>query len=61
VPTFLTVMDGVDHIQAARAGLGPIIAWLRWHLAGEEKLKELFLPADCEFCRGKFKSQNKGF
>ena len=61
VPTFLTVMDGVDHIMAARQGLAPIVAWLRWHLGGEEERKAQFVGASCEFCQGKFKSQSKGF
>ena len=39
VPVFFTVMTGVDHIQAARAGLAPVTAWLRWHLGGEEERK----------------------
>ncbi|MET0286703.1 MAG: hypothetical protein ABW352_19640 [Polyangiales bacterium] len=61
VPVFMTVMDGVDHIAAARQGLAPITAWLRWHLAGEDERKAQFLGADCEFCKGKYKSMSKGF
>jgi hypothetical protein len=62
VPTFMTVMDGVDHIQAARQALGPTIAWLRWHVAGEEtQQKARFIGANCEFCKGKYKSMSKGF
>lgn len=61
VPTFFTVMDGVDHIQAARQGLGAIIAWLRWQIGGEPERKSMFIGPDCDFCKGKFKSQSKGF
>jgi len=60
VPTFLTVMSGVDHIQAARQALGPTVAWLRWHLAGETERRAQFVGANCEYCRGKYRSQSKG-
>jgi hypothetical protein len=61
VPVFMTVMDGADHISAARQGLAPITAWLRWHLAGEGERKAQFVGTDCEFCTGKYKSMSKGF
>jgi alpha/beta superfamily hydrolase len=61
VPTFFTVMDGVDHIQAARQGLGAIIAWLRWQIGSEPERKSMFIGPNCDFCTGKFKSQSKGF
>ncbi len=31
VPVFLIVIQGSDHIYAARNGLGVIVAWLRGH------------------------------
>ncbi|MET0343725.1 MAG: hypothetical protein ABW252_22115 [Polyangiales bacterium] len=61
VPVFFTVMTGVDHIMAAREALAPITAWLRWHIAGETERKAQFIGPSCDFCKGKFKSQSKGW
>jgi hypothetical protein len=61
VPVWFTLMTGVDHIQAARQGLGPIVGWLRWHLAGETERKADFIGASCTFCSGKYKTQSKNW
>ena len=62
VPVWFTVMTGVDHIQAARAGLGPIVGWLRWWLAGETERKAEFIGPNCgAFCTGKYKTQSKNW
>jgi hypothetical protein len=61
VPVFLTVIDGSDHIYAARDGLPPIVAWLRWQLGGEVQRKSMFIGANCDFCSGKWKSQSKNW
>jgi hypothetical protein len=61
VPVFLTVIEGADHIYAAREGLAPIVAWLRWHLGDEVQRKSMFVGANCDFCTGKFVSQSKGW
>ena len=61
VPTFLTVIQGSDHIYAARDGLPPIVAWLRWHLAGETQRKSMFIGANCDFCGGKWAGQSKNW
>jgi len=61
VPVFFTIMDGVDHTGAARAGLPAIIAWLRWHLAGETERKSSFLDPTGEFCTGKYMSRTKNW
>jgi hypothetical protein len=61
VPVFLTVIQGSDHIYAARDGLPPIVAWLRWHLGGEIQRKSMFIGANCDFCTGKWQSMSKNW
>ncbi|MBN1655691.1 MAG: hypothetical protein JXA30_18140 [Deltaproteobacteria bacterium] len=61
VPVFMTVMTGAEHIGAAREGLGAIVAWLRWHLGGEEERRSMFLDPNGEFCTGKFVSKYKNW
>lgn len=60
-PVFFTIMSGVDHIAAARQGLPAVVAWLRWHLAGETERRAMFLDPKGEFCTGKFVSRNKNW
>jgi hypothetical protein len=61
VPAWMTVMTGVDHVAAARSGMPAIIAWLRWHLAGERERQSAFLGADGEFTTGMWVSRNKNW
>lgn len=61
VPVFFTVMDGVDHIGAARAGMPAIVAWLRWHLGSEDFRRGNFLDLRCDFCTGVYDSVNKNW
>ncbi|MFM2417454.1 MAG: hypothetical protein RL385_2177 [Pseudomonadota bacterium] len=61
VPVFLTVMDGVDHIYAARNALPMMVSWLRWHLNDETTRKDQFISPTCEFCTGKYKSESKNW
>jgi hypothetical protein len=61
VPVFFTVMAGVGHVDAARAGIGPIVGWLRWQIGGEIERASTFLAPNCAFCTGIFESQNKNF
>jgi hypothetical protein len=49
-PTYFVQMAGVNHIDAARAALPAIVAWLRWFLAGEDR-KSMFVGAGCDFCK----------
>jgi pimeloyl-ACP methyl ester carboxylesterase len=60
-PAWMTVMTGVDHVAAARAGLPAIVAWLRWHLAGELVWRAAFLDLMGEFNRGMYVSKNKNW
>jgi hypothetical protein len=60
-PVFFTIMSGVDHIAAARQGLPAVVAWLRWHLAGETERRATFLDPKGEFCTGKFVSRSKNW
>ena len=59
-PTYYSVMQGVDHIQAARRANPAMIAWLRWHLAGETQWKAKFSPGG-EYFTGIFRSQVKNW
>ncbi len=62
VPVFFTVMDGVDHIAAAREGMPAITAWLRWYLGDEIfRKQEDFLSRFCTFCTGEWESQSKNW
>jgi len=61
VPVFMTIMDGVDHISAAREGLPAICAWLLWHLNGETQRQGDFLNADGVFQTGKYDSKAKNW
>lgn len=61
VPVFFTIMQGVDHIMAARSGLPAITAWLRWHVGGEASRRGMFLGPGCTFCSGLWQSQSKNW
>jgi hypothetical protein len=61
VPAWMTVMTGVNHTGAARSGLPAILAWLRWHLAGESERRSAFLDAGGEFSTGMFVSRSKNW
>jgi hypothetical protein len=61
VPAWMTVMTGVDHVAAARQGMPAIIAWLRWHLAGETERRSAFLDPGGEFNSGKYVSKSKNW
>ena len=37
VPTFYTVVDGADHLTSGRLAWEAVIAWMLWHLAGQEE------------------------
>jgi hypothetical protein len=61
VPVFFTVIDGADHVGAARDGLPVMVAWLRWQLGGETDRRASFLDPQGEFHSGKFVSQSKNW
>ncbi|KJS33726.1 MAG: hypothetical protein VR64_00395 [Desulfatitalea sp. BRH_c12] len=61
VPVFMTVMDDVDHMAAAREGLPAICAWLLWHLSGETERQGDFLNSDGVFATGKWDSKSKNW
>ncbi|MDH5672895.1 MAG: hypothetical protein OEZ06_12145 [Myxococcales bacterium] len=56
-PTYFSILTGVDHIQCARQALPGMIAWLRWHLAGETERAAQFTGPDGEFFSGIWVSQ----
>ncbi len=60
-PVFFTIMAGEDHLSTPRAGLSLIVAWLRWHLGGENERKSMFIGPDCDFCTGVYTSQSKNW
>ncbi|MDA8139757.1 MAG: hypothetical protein M0036_13995 [Desulfobacteraceae bacterium] len=61
VPVFMTVMNGVDHISAAREGLPVICAWMLWQLKGETQRQADFLNAGGYFRTGKYVSKSKNW
>jgi hypothetical protein len=60
-PTFYSELQGIDHIGAARAALPGMVAWLRWHLAGEVDRKAMFTGPSGEFFTGMWTSQTKNW
>jgi hypothetical protein len=61
VPIFMTIIDSVDHMAAAREGLPAICAWLLWHLNGETQRKGDFLNTGGVFRTGKWDSKSKNW
>jgi hypothetical protein len=61
VPVFFTIMDGVDHIMAARSGLPAICAWMLWHLKGETNRAADFLQPNGKFQTGMWDSRSKNW
>jgi hypothetical protein len=60
-PTFFSELQGIDHVGAARAALPGMVAWLRWHLAGEVERKAMFTGPSGQFFTGIWKSQTKNW
>jgi hypothetical protein len=60
-PTFYSELQGVGHVDCARAALPGMIAWLRWHLAGEVDRKTMFTGPSGQFFGGIWKSQTKNW
>jgi hypothetical protein len=58
-PTFYSVLTGIDHVGAARAAIPGMVAWLRWHLACEDR-KAMFSMGG-QFFQGIWKSQVKNW
>lgn len=61
VPVWFTVMSGSGHTSAARDGLPMIVAWLRWHLAGEDDRRSMFIGANCDYCGRGYDTQYKNW
>lgn len=59
VPVFFTIIDDTNHNLAARQGMPAIVAWLRWHLAGETERADMFLDFNCYFCGTPYDSTSK--
>lgn len=60
-PVWFTILDGVDHISAAREALPEIVAWLRWHLGGETARSAMFIEPGCYFCGSTQETQYKNW
>ena len=60
-PTFFAVLDGVDHVAAARNAMPGMVAWLRWHLGGETERAAQFTGPDGEFHQGIWDSKTKNW
>jgi hypothetical protein len=62
VPTFYTVVQGADHLTSARTGWAASIAWMLWHLAGQEaQWRKEFLEPGGRFQTGIYMSQIKNW
>lgn len=60
-PTYFTVMADTDHIGAVAIAAPAMVAWLRWHLAGEVERKADFVDATGQFQMGIWVSQTKNW
>jgi hypothetical protein len=62
VPTYYTNIQGSTHLTSGRIGWPASVAWMLWHLAGqEEQWKKEFLEPTGKFQMGVFKSQTKNW
>jgi hypothetical protein len=62
IPTFYTEVQGSTHLTSGRLGWAATIAWMLWHLAGQEDFwKKEFLESTGKFQTGIFKSQVKNW
>lgn len=62
VPTFYTKIQGASHLTSGRMGWAAIIAWMLWHMAGQEdQWKKEFLEPTGQFQMGIYKSQVKNW
>lgn len=60
-PTFYSELRGVGHVDAMRAGIGGILAWLRWHLGDEADRKADFTGPSGKWFQGIWQSKNKNW
>jgi hypothetical protein len=62
LPIFYTEIQGSSHLTSGRMGWPAIIAWMLWHLAGQEdQWKKEFLEPTGMFRMGMYKSQLKNW
>jgi hypothetical protein len=61
VPVYFSLMTGVNHRMAARSAWPAMIAWLRWHLAGETQWRKEFLEPTGQFQTGIFQAMIKNW
>jgi hypothetical protein len=62
VPTFYSVIKGADHLTSGRLGWAASIAWMLWHLAGQEdQWKKEFLEPTGIFQMGIYQSKIKNW
>jgi hypothetical protein len=62
IPTFYTEVQGSTHLTSGRLGWAATIAWMLWHLAGQEdQWKKEFLTPTGQFQTGIYKSQIKNW
>jgi hypothetical protein len=62
IPIFYTKVQGSTHITSGRLGWAASIAWLLWHLAGQEdQWKKEFLEPTGKFQMGIFVSETKNW
>ena len=62
VPTFYTRVQGSDHLTSGRLGWAAFIAWMLWHLAGQEdQWRQEFLEPTGQFQTGIYDSEIKNW
>jgi hypothetical protein len=62
IPTYYTIVMGADHLTSARLGWAATIAWMLWHLAGQEdQWKKEFLEPTGQFQTGIYQSKIKNW
>ena len=61
VPIWYGEMIGVDHGGGPSKSISALIAWCRWHLAGETERKSMFIGSGAQFGTGLWQSQYKNW
>ena len=50
VPTFFAEGKGLSHATGYNQMQGPVVAWMRWLLAGDTTMRDQFVGASCGIC-----------
>jgi hypothetical protein len=62
VPVYYAVIAGSDHLTSGRLAWGAVIAWMLWHLAGQEdQWRKEFMEPTGKFQTGIYAAKLKNW